>query len=163
MAEATIDRADVRVLDIPTATQPESDGTASWSSTMMVLVEVGTRDATGLGYSYIHGAAASIVADLLAPCIVGGSPFAIPRLHGRMVRAVRNQGRAGIAACAIAAVDIALWDLAARTLELPLSDLFGRCRDDVPVYASGGFTSTPLDELADEVAGWATCRADTAA
>jgi L-alanine-DL-glutamate epimerase-like enolase superfamily enzyme len=71
-----------------------------------------------------------------------------------MARAVRNHGRSGIAACAIAAVDIALWDLKARLLDVSVSELLGAARDAVPVYASGGFTSTPLPALEREVAGY---------
>src|SRR5690606_16108933 len=66
----------------------------------------------------------------------------------------RNHGRAGVCACAIAAVDIALWDLKARVLQLPLTALFGAARTRVPVYASGGFTSTPFDVLAREIEGY---------
>jgi L-alanine-DL-glutamate epimerase-like enolase superfamily enzyme len=147
-----IERIDVRVLQVPTARQPETDGTASWSSTTVVLVEASAEGVTGLGFSYVHAAAAAVISDLLAPCVTGASAFALPALHGRMVRAVRNHGRAGIAACAISAVDVALWDLKARLVGLPLSELLGPYRDDVPAYASGGFTSTPLDELATEIA-----------
>ncbi len=45
---------------------------------------------------------------------------------------------------AIAAVDVALWDLKARLLGLPLCQLLGMARDRVPVYGSGGFTAYPL-------------------
>ena len=58
-----------------------------------------------------------------------------------MVRAIRNAGRPGVVSMAIAAVDIALWDLKARLLDLPLVSLLGSVRDAVPVYGSGGFTS----------------------
>lgn len=152
---ARVDRLDVRVMEVPTATQPERDGTAAWSSTTMVLVEAAAAGAMGIGYSYVHGAAAKVVSDLLAPCVTGASAFAIPEVHGRMVRAVRNHGREGIAACAIAAVDVALWDLKARLLDVALSDLLGPARDGVPVYASGGFTSSSKDALAREVESYA--------
>jgi L-alanine-DL-glutamate epimerase-like enolase superfamily enzyme len=154
LAPPLIDHLGVRVFDVPTATTPETDGTAAWTSTTMVLVELRAGGAAGLGYSYIDAAGATVVRDLLAPCVEGASAFAIPALHARMVRAVRNHGRAGVAACAIAAVDNALWDLKARLLELPLSALLGPVRDEVPVYASGGFTSTPLDALAREIEGY---------
>jgi L-alanine-DL-glutamate epimerase-like enolase superfamily enzyme len=62
---------------------------------------------------------------------------------------------------AISAVDIALWDLKARLLDLPLAALFGRARDAVPVYGSGGFTTLTDAELTDQVHEWtaAGCRA----
>ena len=58
-----------------------------------------------------------------------------------MVRSVRNAPRAGLASFAISAVDVALWDLKARLLGLPLHRLLGAARVEVPVYGSGGFTS----------------------
>ena len=63
---------------------------------------------------------------------------------------MRNIGRPGIASCAIAAVDSALWDLKAKLLRLPLVKLLGKVRDEIPVYGSGGFTSYPDDRLASQ-------------
>ena len=71
-----------------------------------------------------------------------------------MVRETRNLGRPGITSMAIAAVDLALWDLKARLLELPLCALLGRVRDRVPVYGSGGFTAYSDTRLAEQLAGW---------
>jgi L-alanine-DL-glutamate epimerase-like enolase superfamily enzyme len=82
----------------------------------------------------------------------------VPRLHEAMVREVRNMGRPGIAGCAVSALDIALWDLKARLLGLSLAELFGRCRDEVPVYGSGGFTTyddrTTEAQLEDWISNW---------
>ncbi len=55
---------------------------------------------------------------------------------------------------AIAAVDIALWDLKARVLGLPLCKLLGMAHDRVPVYGSGGFTAYSLERLAEQLGGW---------
>jgi len=73
---------------------------------------------------------------------------------GAMVREVRNMGRPGIAATAISAVDIALWDLKARATAQPLFRLLGPYREAVPIYGSGGFTSYSLDRLAEQLGGW---------
>jgi L-alanine-DL-glutamate epimerase-like enolase superfamily enzyme len=51
-------------------------------------------------------------------------------------------------------VDVALWDLKARLLELPLCRLLGAVRDRVPVYGSGGFTSYDDARMQDQLAGW---------
>jgi len=80
--------------------------------------------------------------------------FDVPGAWLAMVRSVRNDGRPGIASMAIAAVDVALWDLKARLLRLPLADLLGRVRDEVPVYGSGGFTSFTDEDLAAQLGGW---------
>src|SRR5919197_3832307 len=71
-----------------------------------------------------------------------------------MATGLRNAGRPGIGFCALSAVDLALWDLKARLLELPLVDLVGRSRDEVPVYGSGGFTSYSLDRIREQLGGW---------
>ncbi len=151
--DTPIERVDVAAYTIPTET-PESDGTLDWDSTTMVLVEVAAGGRVGIGYSYAHASAAEIVADKLAPAVRGSDAFAIPDCARAMARAVRNAGRPGVAACAIAAVDVALWDLKAKLLDLPLARLLGRCRAAVPVYGSGGFTSYDVDQLQAHMARW---------
>ena len=72
----------------------------------------------------------------------------------RDAAAVRNLGREGLAATAISAVDMALHDLKARILDLPLATLLGRYRDAIPIYGSGGFTTYTDDELQNQLGGW---------
>jgi L-alanine-DL-glutamate epimerase-like enolase superfamily enzyme len=131
--------------------RPESDGTAEWNDTTMVLVEIRAGGATGIGYTYVTAGAAAVIRDLLEPCVVGADALGIPAIATRMLHAVRNHGRGGVIACAISAIDVALWDLKARLLELPLAVLLGAARRRVPVYASGGFTSSDFDALGREV------------
>ena len=71
-----------------------------------------------------------------------------------MRASVRNIGYPGVAASAISAVDVALWDLKGRLLGVSLADLLGRVRELVPVYGSGGFTSYTDGHLARQLAGW---------
>src|SRR5690242_14194821 len=113
-----IEQLTVDVLRLPTAFPRETDGTAAWRDTTMVLVELRAGGATGLGYSYIDAAAALVIRDLLERHVVGADAFAPTAIHIAMIHAVRNHGRQGIAACAIAAVDVALWDLRARLLNV---------------------------------------------
>jgi L-alanine-DL-glutamate epimerase-like enolase superfamily enzyme len=149
-----IDRVTCHVLRFPTEDGPESDGTLEWSATTMVLVECGAGGLTGIGYSYTDAGAKRVIDETLAPCLTGCSAFDTPRAARRMLRSVRNLGRGGIAACAIAAVDVAIWDLKARLLGLSLSELLGRARDELRVYASGGFTSSGPEQLARELGGY---------
>ncbi|HVL73088.1 MAG TPA: enolase C-terminal domain-like protein [Beijerinckiaceae bacterium] len=153
MEGARIARVAARAYTVPTDA-PEGDGTFTWESTTMVLVEIEAGGATGLGYTYSTAAAARVVEDVLAPVVTGEDAFAIPRLWAAMVRAVRNLGLPGIAATAISAVDSALWDLEARLLDLPLARLFGMQRDAVAIYGSGGFTTYSDHRLRDQFAGW---------
>lgn len=150
-----VERVIAKALRFPTEGHPESDGTLTWDHTTMMLVECSAGGVTGLGYTYIHAAAVSLVENLLAECVRGLEAMATGEAYGRMVRAVRNQGREGLAAAAISAVDVALWDLKARLLGLPLATLLGTVRADVEAYASGGFTSASPDALAHELEGYA--------
>jgi L-alanine-DL-glutamate epimerase-like enolase superfamily enzyme len=119
-----------------------------------VLVEVWAGGAGGLGYTYSNVAAAEVVRGLLRAQVIGLDAFDTARAWRAMVRAVRNQGVPGICAMALSAVDIALWDLKARLLGLPLAQLLGTARDEVPAYGSGGFTSYPVPRLQEQLAGW---------
>ena len=86
--------------------------------------------------------------------VAGRDAMDVQGAWAAMTRAIRNDGRPGIASMAISAVDVALWDLKARLLELPLAALLGRYRDAVPVYGSGGFTSYSIDRLQEQLSGW---------
>jgi L-alanine-DL-glutamate epimerase-like enolase superfamily enzyme len=143
----------VTVATIPTD-EPESDGTLAWDSTTIVVVELGAGGRTGLGWTYGHAAAASIIDSKLKDNVVGASPLDIPGIWLANQRAVRNLGRFGIAALAVSAVDIALWDLKAKLLELPLASLLGRFRDSAPIYGSGGFCSYSDARLREQMAGY---------
>ena len=133
---------------------PEADGTAEWDGTGVVVVLVRSGDMTGTGWTYGPAACADLVRELLAPVVVGSAVTHVSGTWLRMVRAVRNATRAGAAGYAISAVDVALWDLKARVLGLPLADLFGVVERDVPVYGSGGFTSYTDDRLVQQLTGW---------
>jgi len=151
-----IDGVDVHAFQVPTdgPDGKEQDGTLEWDSTTMVLVQVHAGGRTGLGYTYGDVSVASFVDSVLAPLINGQSATAPPALWQLMGRRIRNAGRPGVGAMAVSAVDVALWDLKARLLGLPLVRLLPAYHDRVPVYGSGGFTNYPLDRLADQLTGW---------
>lgn len=132
----------------------ESDGTLVWDRTTLVLVEIHAGSRCGLGYTYSAVAAAQLVRETLAPIILRQDALAVSAHWHAMRVAVRNLGRCGVAACAIAAVDAALWDLKAKLLGLPLSVLLGQVRASVPVYGSGGFTSYTERQLKQQLQAW---------
>jgi L-alanine-DL-glutamate epimerase-like enolase superfamily enzyme len=152
--EAAISKISAFACTIPTDS-PESDGTIAWDKTTLVLAEVEAGGAKGLGYTYCHSAAAELIAKTLADVLRGHDVFAIEAAWTAMAQAVRNIGRPGIAACAISALDMALWDAKARLFDVPLAILFGPARERVPVYGSGGFTSYTDRQIADQLSGWA--------
>lgn len=148
-----MEQLDVSVYRVPTDV-PESDGTLEWDHTTIVIVEAMAGGMCGLGYTYADTAAAQFIRDHLVEVVRGRDAMAVSGAWTAMLHAVRNLGRTGVAAMAIAAVDSALWDLKARLLELPLVTLIGAVRDGVPVYGSGGFTSYSAEQLRAQLSDW---------
>ncbi len=143
----------VTACTIPTDA-PESDGTFAWDSTTIIVVELFAGSEHGVGYTYADSSAAHVIDGTLRDVICGREPFDIPGAWAAMVDAIRNLGRPGIASHAIAAVDVALWDLKAKLLGLSVADLLGGQREAVPIYGSGGFTSYSNERLQEQLGGW---------
>jgi L-alanine-DL-glutamate epimerase-like enolase superfamily enzyme len=150
---AAVEAVSVTAFTIPTE-EPESDGTFAWDSTTVVIVELEAGGRHGLGYTYGPKAVGALVEELLADVVRGQDALDVRGAWLEMGAALRNAGRPGIGSMALAAVDIALWDLKARLLELPLARLLDAARDEVPVYGSGGFTSYSNERLAEQLGGW---------
>jgi L-alanine-DL-glutamate epimerase-like enolase superfamily enzyme len=150
---ARIDGVDVMAAKVPTSSH-ESDGTFSWNDTTVVVVEAKCDGVTGVGYTYADVSTAALIDSLLKDVVEGRDAMDIPGVWNDMVQAIRNLGRPGISSMAISAVDVALWDLKARLLKLPLVKLLGVVRPSVAVYGSGGFTSYPEDELQRQLSQW---------
>ncbi len=99
-----IEGLDVSVFTVPTE-EPESDGTLDWAETTVVVVEPLAGGIRGLGFTYGAAACAPLIRDVLEGAVVGSEAMDVPGAWSAMVRAIRNQGRPGIASMAIAAVD----------------------------------------------------------
>jgi L-alanine-DL-glutamate epimerase-like enolase superfamily enzyme len=151
--QAPIEDLEVAAYTVPTD-GPEADGTLSWDSTTVVVVHAYGAGEWGLGYTYADTSTATLIESKLSSMLHGHDALDPPGAWSAMVRGIRNLGRPGIASMAIAAVDVALWDLKARILRLPLCKLLGMAHDRVPIYGSGGFTSYPLRRLCDQLSGW---------
>jgi L-alanine-DL-glutamate epimerase-like enolase superfamily enzyme len=152
--EIQVEHIHVQAYTIPTDTH-ESDGTFEWDATTMIVVDVKGGGETGIGYTYSDQSAASLIARVLSERVTGTDAMDVEACYVSMVHAVRNLGQQGLAATAIAAIDVALWDLKAHILQLPLVSLLGAARDAIPVYGSGGFTSYSIHRLQDQLGGWA--------
>lgn len=152
--EAKIDKLTVSTFKIPTD-GPESDGTLKWDSTTLVLVEIQSGAASGLGFTYGDRSITNLVQGELQSVVVGSDAMDVQGTWQRMVCSLRNLGRPGITAMAVAAVDIALWDLKARLLKLPLVKLLGQVRHGIAAYGSGGFTSYSIQQLQRQLGDWA--------
>jgi L-alanine-DL-glutamate epimerase-like enolase superfamily enzyme len=139
---------------IPTD-QPESDGTFEWNHTTLVLVEVCAMGKTGIGYTYASSSVAHFINSSLRDIVLGQSPFDTGEIFSNLSVAIRNEGHCGMAYMALSAIDVALWDLKARIVDMPLCRLIGAIRKKALVYGSGGFTSYGHDALEKQLGGWA--------
>ncbi|EEF62731.1 enolase C-terminal domain-like protein [Pedosphaera parvula] len=149
-----IRKLQVSAYKIPTD-GPESDGTMEWTSTTMILVEAFAGRTKGLGFSYASESTGVLIQEKLTEVVIGRNAMDVPGAWESMVRSIRNLGRPGIASMAISAVDIALWDLKARLLGVPLVKLLGAVRGFIPAYGSGGFTSYSNEQLRRQLQDWA--------
>ncbi|NUW39075.1 L-talarate/galactarate dehydratase [Nonomuraea rhodomycinica] len=105
----------------------------------------------GFGYSKRAGGPGQYAhAREIAPELLGEDPSDIARLWDKLVWAGASVGRSGLSTQAIAALDIALWDLKARRAGLSLAKLLGAHRDSVRCYnTSGGFLHAPVEQVLD--------------
>jgi L-alanine-DL-glutamate epimerase-like enolase superfamily enzyme len=152
-----IDSVDLSLAFLPLAT-PISDAKVftgrqkPLTQVAFLFARVAAADgAAGLGFSYSKRAGGPGLyahAREIAPELIGEDPSDIGRLWEKLAWAGASVGRGGLSVQAIAALDVALWDLKARRAGLPLAKLLGAYRDGVPCYnTSGGFLSSSLDEV----------------
>jgi L-alanine-DL-glutamate epimerase-like enolase superfamily enzyme len=110
---------------------------------LIVTVEADGSAETGVGYVYAGTNGGSLLkgatSTLLAPILVGQDSSAILDLWERMYQETLLVGRRGLILRAMSAVDIALWDLAAKRVGVPLCLLLGGSARSVPAYSSGGY------------------------
>jgi L-alanine-DL-glutamate epimerase-like enolase superfamily enzyme len=110
----------------------------------------------GVGFSYSKragGPAQYAHAKEVAGAAIGEDPNDIEKLYTRLLWAGASVGRSGVATQALAAIDIALYDLKAKRAGLPLSKLLGSHRDSVRTYnTSGGFLNASLDQVKEAAA-----------
>ena len=148
-----VEKVEARTYRIPTD-QPEADGTLAWSATTVVVALVRAAGQVGLGWTYGADACRTLISDKLGDVVAGSDALAVTASNESMLRACRNLGRPGVAAHAVSAVDIALWDLKARLLGVGLASLLGVHRREIPIYGSGGFTTYDDATTAAQLEHW---------
>lgn len=121
-----------------------------------LFAEIETENGhSGVGFSYSKragGPGQYAHAKEIAGELIGEDPNDIARLWDKLVWAGASVGRSGLSTQAIAAFDIALWDLKARRAGLPLAKLLGAHRDSVQCYnTSGGFLSMPIENVLENI------------
>jgi L-alanine-DL-glutamate epimerase-like enolase superfamily enzyme len=126
------------------------------------LVKISADDgAEGIGFCYVGTRGGElvplIVEKLLAPLLLGRDSLDVEALWSELYQEVLLQGRAGIVMRALSILDVALWDMNARSANLALHKYLGASQaDSVAAYASGGYYlggKSPND-LAEEMANY---------
>ncbi len=97
---------------------------------------------------------AHAVETLAAPAIAGMNPLNNEAVWDKLYWLLAPRGQTGIALHAIAAIDVALWDIRGKALGLPVWQLLGGARSSAPVYATFGFGFYDRDELAEAAGKW---------
>ena len=127
----------------------------------LVVAEIATDEGLrGLGYSLVFngGGAEAVLAYLdtrLRPLLLGEDAGLVERLWEKMFRADMGVRKQGIAAYALSALDIGLWDLSGKRAGLPLYKLWGALTDRVPAYGSGGWAEYSVADLVAEAEKYA--------
>jgi L-alanine-DL-glutamate epimerase-like enolase superfamily enzyme len=105
-----------------------------------VIDDTGGR---GIGFSYSlcggQRAIRAVIEDVLAPAVIGRSVSERVTMWDELVWATRRLGT-GVVRLGLSALDIALWDLAAREQQMPLHQLLGTRRDQVTMFSSGRYS-----------------------
>jgi L-alanine-DL-glutamate epimerase-like enolase superfamily enzyme len=117
-----------------------------------LFAEITTEDGhegTGFSYSKRAGGPAQYAhAKEVGDNLIGQDPSDIGKVYDTLLWAGASVGRSGVATQALAAIDVALWDLKAKRAGLPLAKLLGSYRDSVRTYnTSGGFLHAPIEEV----------------
>jgi L-alanine-DL-glutamate epimerase-like enolase superfamily enzyme len=133
-------------------------GHGAIESEELVTLELHADGLTGHGYAYTIGrggrAIQALIEHDLAPLLVGRSAEDVEDLWELMWRRLLYVGRGGLASFAIAAVDIALWDLRGLRSGQPLYALLGGRARALPAYGSGVDLPKPLPALLQQVEGF---------
>jgi len=155
----------MRITDIQTTllsvplNPPIADSTHVLNQIQWIVVEVLTDvglqgNSLMLTFDYAPELLRRIVDVELKKLLLGKDPQDISGIWQLCHSHCEYIGQTGVAAWGIAATDIALWDLLGKRLGVPVCQLFGANRAQVPVYGSGGWLSYSLDELLAEVTGY---------
>ena len=135
-------------------------GRASTFDTAIVRVDTdayitgwGEAKVSAGSFGDYHGVV-TIINQEFGPAIIGEDPRQIVRIWERFYNGTRDHyaiarghvfpamGRRGVSIAAISGIDIALWDILGKSLNVPVWQLLGGCKSErMPAYASGGWAA----------------------
>jgi L-alanine-DL-glutamate epimerase-like enolase superfamily enzyme len=150
--EGAIANAEARLVRVP-VDPPRGDAIQQFDALELPIVDiVDDRGKRGVGFGYTIGTGGSAIValleDELLPKLAGADPANVVALMTRLEKSIHALTPGCISSTALAAIDVALWDLAAKRANAPLHQLLGGARDRVPVYNTHvGWLNRPLDEM----------------
>jgi L-alanine-DL-glutamate epimerase-like enolase superfamily enzyme len=107
----------------------------------IVTLRVGTDEGVeGIGVTYFGGRLTGTLkraVDELGALVIGEDPLRAEAIAAKLATAAGGAGPGGILTMALSAIDVALWDIKGKALNLPLWKLLGGGRDRIATYASG--------------------------
>jgi L-alanine-DL-glutamate epimerase-like enolase superfamily enzyme len=133
---------------------PLSGPTGGSGITAVDVIVVDIEDGEGnrgTGFSYVLGGGGRTVIvaarDMIGRFVAGREIVPPQALWRRLAGSLNRLGR-GVGYLAIAAIDVAMWDLHAKRLGVPLYEALGGVARTLPVYGSGGFGPTQEPDAA---------------
>jgi len=124
-------------------------------SACMVRVETASG-LQGWGFTAIteEEVVATVVNEVAGPALIGEDALAHERIWDRLYWLLSPRGQTGYGPHAIAAIDVALWDIKGKALGKPVWRLLGGARERVPTYATFGFSFYDREQLAAAAKLW---------
>ncbi len=126
-------------------------------SLSVCFVEIETDDGIlGHGFSAIteEEVIAAAIRSVAAPAIIGEDALATEKIWDKLYWTMAPRGQTGYACHAIAAIDVALWDIKGKALGQPVWRLLGGARDRVPTYATFGLGFFDREQIAEAAKIW---------
>lgn len=153
-----IDRIETQLASLPLLGGAWGDTIHHVTHIEVIVTDVFTDNGlVGTGFSHTSGVGGTTIKALierdLGPFVIGAEVS--PRgLWHKSWKHIHDMGGGGVSTMALAALDIAYWDLIAKEVHKPLTAILGQCHDRMLAYASGINLNKSLDELVEQVQGW---------
>jgi L-alanine-DL-glutamate epimerase-like enolase superfamily enzyme len=146
-------KVETNLYNIPPKTVLAGGGTVATHFEAIVAKVFTDEGLEGYGYAYtlgLGGKAIKSLIDELSPLIIGTDPTEIETIWNKLWLICRPLGATGISQYAIAAIDVALWDIISKKDEKPLHQVLGGFTEELDVYVSGLFSNANIDDLKKE-------------
>jgi L-alanine-DL-glutamate epimerase-like enolase superfamily enzyme len=125
-------------------------GIHSGSVRLRILTNAGITGYATSSFGAVQGGPKvlqTILEEEVKPLLIGQDPAFPKKIRDILHRGLQYQGLTGITQFAIAAADIAVWDIVGKNAGLPVWKMLGACRDRMPVYSMCGWYYDNDDDL----------------